>query len=70
MNMVIEIIDGVAYAYDKTNGLDLSCDLCALDLSARCSCSRMCRTDDECFYRLLTADERQQVIAALGRGIK
>lgn len=67
MNMVIEIIDGVAYVFDKNTE---TCDKCAVNGVALCCDAKLCDTDLDGHYRLLTGEERQQVIAALGRGIK
>lgn len=67
MNMVIEIVDGVAYVFDKNT---LSCDECALNGVVLCTDTKLCDADLDGHYRHLTGEERQQVIAALGRGIK
>lgn len=70
MNMLIEIVDGVAYVFDEDTERVFSCDECALNGVVLCTDTKLCDTDLDGHYRHLTGEERQQVIAALGRGIK
>lgn len=67
MNLIIEIVDGVAYAVTKARRLS-SCKKCAfIGVACHSSCAKYRGTY---YFRRLTADERVAVQEALGRGME
>lgn len=72
MNLIIEVIDGVAYVVDKTNEPFKSCGICVAGRSyetAKCSMAKMCKLHSYNYYRLLTSKERVELQKAIGRGL-
>lgn len=67
MNLIIEIVDGVAYAVIKARVCS-SCKKCAFSYTP---CHTICSKYGKVhYYRHLTAGEREEVTKALGRGME
>lgn len=69
MNLIIEIIDGVAYAFVETTYKN-ACINCALSRTEKCQNSVVCELLTHFHYRRLTAKEREEVTKAMGRGME
>lgn len=67
MNLIIEIIDGVAYAVEKTNNCIKACKRCVF---VNCDIWCVKRHSPKTYYRRLTAEEREELIKAIGRGME
>lgn len=69
MNLIIEVIDGVAYAVEKAKNNAEACDRCFF---ADKECDAWCalRHSTTTYYRRLTAEERVEVTKAIGRGME
>lgn len=66
MNMIVEVIDGVAYVAEKADTYRETCKKCTLaKCNGRCENSYNVPT----YYRLLTAEERVELQKAIGRGM-
>lgn len=70
MNLIIEVIDGVAYAVGCTNGGNMSCNICEVRNPNHCKDALLCTTKPYTYYRRLTQTEREELQKAIGRGIE
>lgn len=69
MSLIIEVIDGVAYAVVKSE-CTVGCVDCILGKAEQCQHSKACELSGEYHYRRLTQTEREEVTKALGRGME
>lgn len=69
MNLIIEIIDGVAYAVEEAKTITEACDKCFF---AGKYCDGWCekRHSTTTYFRRLTQTEREELIKAIGRGME
>lgn len=67
MRLIIEVIDGVAYAVIKERERT-TCKKCAFNfVPCRAKCSKYGKVH---YYRRLTQEEREELIKAIGRGME
>lgn len=71
MNLIIEVIGGVAYALDFDKERYMPCNMCE-ELGCKknyCSDAVLCTTNPNAYYRRLTPQERVELQKAIGRGL-
>lgn len=68
MNLIIEVIDGVAYAVAEAENRFSSCNQCAAQKKRKCDDARWCALDRTYHYRRLTAEERKELHKAIEKG--
>lgn len=68
MNMIVEVIDGVAYVVDGADTSEEACEKCFF---ADKDCDGWCaqRHSPTTYYRRLTQTERAELQKAIGRGM-
>lgn len=67
MNLIIEVIDGVAYVVEEAKTYRETCKKCTF---VKCDCWCEKKYIMPVYYRRLTQTEREELQKAIGRGIE